>query len=82
LRLASVAVGELFSAGTSGTSFSVAAFQRPFDWRPDEALQLLDDVTRAAGIDAPEQKFLAVLGGILGIDVRDAGLGSDSNAAQ
>jgi uncharacterized protein with ParB-like and HNH nuclease domain len=52
LRLASLALGELFSAGTS---FSVPAFQGPFDWGPDEALQLLDDVTRAAGIDAPEQ---------------------------
>jgi hypothetical protein len=31
---------------------------------------------------AREQKFLAVLGGILGIDVRDAGLGSDRNAAE
>ena len=51
LRLASVALGELFSGGTF---FSVPVFQRPFDWGPDEALQLLDDVSRAAGIDAPD----------------------------
>ena len=51
LRLASLALGELFSAGTS---FSVPAFQRPFEWGPEEALQLLDDVSRAAGIDAPD----------------------------
>lgn len=52
LRLGSLALGELFSAGAA---FSVPAFQRPYDWGSDEALQLLDDVSRAAGIDAPEQ---------------------------
>lgn len=52
LRLASVALGEFFSARAS---FSVPAFQRPFDWGPDEALQLLEDVSRAAGIELSEQ---------------------------
>lgn len=52
LRLASVALGELFSGGAY---FTVPAFQRPFDWGPDEALQLLDDVSRAAGIETPDQ---------------------------
>ncbi len=52
LRLASVSLGELFSGGAR---FSVPAFQRSFDWGPDEALQLLDDVSRAAGIEAPDQ---------------------------
>lgn len=52
LRLASVSLGELFSGGAY---FSVPAFQRPFDWGPEEALLLLDDVSRAAGIEIPEQ---------------------------
>lgn len=52
LRLASVALGELFSGEAQ---FSVPAFQRPFDWGPDEVLHLLDDVSRAAGIETPEQ---------------------------
>lgn len=51
LRLASVAMAELFSGGAH---FSVPAFQRPFDWGPDEALQLLDDVSRAAGIETSD----------------------------
>lgn len=52
LRLASVAMGELFSGRTC---FSVPAFQRPFDWGPEEALQLLDDVSSAAGIESSDQ---------------------------
>lgn len=50
--MASLALGELFSGGAY---YSVPAFQRPFDWGPEEALQLLDDVSRAVGIDAPDQ---------------------------
>lgn len=42
---------ELFS---DDIVFSVPSFQRPFAWGPEEALQLLDDVSRAAGIDAPD----------------------------
>ncbi|MCB1503433.1 MAG: DUF262 domain-containing protein [Hyphomicrobiaceae bacterium] len=51
LQVASVALGELFA---HGSTFSIPSFQRPFDWGPEEALQLLDDVSRAAGIDAPD----------------------------
>lgn len=51
LRLASLALGELFS----GRAFySIPGFQRRFDWGPEEALQLLDDISRAAAIDMPE----------------------------
>ena len=51
LPVASIALGELFA---DGTVFTVPAFQRPFEWGASEALQLLDDVSRAAGIEAPE----------------------------
>lgn len=51
LPVASIALGELFAGGTM---FTVPAFQRPFEWGATEALQLLDDVSRAAGIEAPE----------------------------
>lgn len=51
LRVATAYLGELFDGGSA---FTVPAFQRPYDWGAEEALQLLDDVSRAAGIDAPE----------------------------
>ncbi len=51
LRVVSVSLGELFSGSAV---YNAPAFQRPFDWGAEEALQLIDDVSRAAGIDAPE----------------------------
>ena len=43
--------GELFSGRAV---YSMPGFQRRFDWGPDEAIQLLDDILRAAAIDTAE----------------------------
>ncbi|MCB1519406.1 MAG: DUF262 domain-containing protein [Hyphomicrobiaceae bacterium] len=49
LLVGSLTLGELLGARTHLT---VPAFQRPYSWGREEALQLLDDVSSACGLDS------------------------------
>lgn len=51
LPVASLTLGELIS---NRAIFHVPPFQRPYVWEIDQALQLLDDMTSAAGLDASD----------------------------
>ncbi|MFN3867507.1 MAG: DUF262 domain-containing protein [Hyphomicrobiaceae bacterium] len=51
LPVASLTLGELLSGGFR---YAIPPFQRPYSWEIEQATQMLDDLSSAAGLDAPE----------------------------
>lgn len=51
LPVASLTLRELIGGNSS---YFVPPFQRPYAWGVEQAIQMLDDITSAAGLDAPE----------------------------
>ena len=52
LPIASLPLGRLLDGSSV---YAIPSFQRPFAWGVNEAHQLLDDISRASGIDGDEQ---------------------------
>jgi hypothetical protein len=72
LPIASLPLGRLLGGSAA---YTIPSFQRPFAWGVNEARQLLDDVSRASGIDGDDQAEPDYfLGMVLLLCPRSAGL--------